>query len=290
MRESYTITSNNLYEKNTYNSSVLSVAAYNGVADGPFRHHRYDAFKALRVNSDNIVFVGNSITNMHEWCEAFGNPKVLNRGNSDAFSQAATTIFFNANFSNVFKVVEVPYYNAPEFVSVQGEGWETLYLLFVTVIPEGVTASTGRIEDGKLKLTAIEGGVLPANTAVLLQGTEGKHVFAPSTTAGTPVEDNAFWGTIDASAEAPANLYALGEKNGWAAFKSIGTEAVQPAKAYLAGASDEVEAYFISLPTSIEGAAVINGKAAPTYDLSGRRVNKPSRGIYLQNSKKVILR
>lgn len=209
---------------------------------------------------------------------------------SGAFSQAGTTIFFNANFSNVFKVVEVPYYNAPEFVSVQGEGWETLCLPFATIIPEGVTASTGRIEDGKLKLTAIEDGVLPANTAVLLQGTEGKHVFAPSTTAGTPVEDNAFWGTMDASAEAPANLYAFGEKNGWAAFKPIGTETVQPAKAYLAGASDEVEAYFISLPTSIEGAAVISGEAAPTYDLSGRRVNKPSRGIYLQNGKKVILR
>lgn len=55
-------------------------------ADGPFRNHRYDAFKVLRVKSDNIVFVGNSITNMHEWWEAFGNPKILNRGNSGGLS------------------------------------------------------------------------------------------------------------------------------------------------------------------------------------------------------------
>lgn len=55
-------------------------------ADLPFRNHRYDAFKVLQVGPENIVFVGNSITNMHEWWEAFGNPLVLNRGVSGAVS------------------------------------------------------------------------------------------------------------------------------------------------------------------------------------------------------------
>lgn len=52
----------------------------------PFRNHRYDAFRILPVNSENIVFVGNSITHMHEWWEAFGNNKVINRGNSGTVS------------------------------------------------------------------------------------------------------------------------------------------------------------------------------------------------------------
>lgn len=34
-------------------------------ADLPFRNHRYDTFKVLDVASDHIVFIGNSITNMH---------------------------------------------------------------------------------------------------------------------------------------------------------------------------------------------------------------------------------
>lgn len=55
-------------------------------ADLPCRNHRHDVFKVLRVNSENIVFVGNSITNMHEWWEAFGNHKILNRGNSGGLS------------------------------------------------------------------------------------------------------------------------------------------------------------------------------------------------------------
>lgn len=55
------------------------------MADLPFRQHRFDQFKALPVQEGSIVFFGNSITNMHEWWEAFGSdPRVLNRGNSGA--------------------------------------------------------------------------------------------------------------------------------------------------------------------------------------------------------------
>ncbi len=58
-------------------------------ADLPFRNHRYDAFKPLPVTEDNIVFIGNSITNMHEWWEAFGDPNVVNRGVSGAVTDEA---------------------------------------------------------------------------------------------------------------------------------------------------------------------------------------------------------
>ena len=57
-------------------------------ADLPFRNHRYDALRVLPVREKNIVFVGNSITNMHEWWEAFGsNPNIINRGVSGAVTQ-----------------------------------------------------------------------------------------------------------------------------------------------------------------------------------------------------------
>ena len=60
-------------------------------ADGPFRNHRYDSFKALEVTSDNIVFIGNSITDMHCWPEAFVTSEgdylpIVNRGNSGTYS------------------------------------------------------------------------------------------------------------------------------------------------------------------------------------------------------------
>lgn len=57
------------------------------VAQTPFRAHRYDVFKSMPINNQSIVFVGNSITNMHPWVEAFGNnPHIVNRGNSGGTS------------------------------------------------------------------------------------------------------------------------------------------------------------------------------------------------------------
>lgn len=52
--------------------------------DLPFRNHRYDGFKVNAVAPHHTVFLGNSITNMHEWCEAFGSHNILNRGVSGA--------------------------------------------------------------------------------------------------------------------------------------------------------------------------------------------------------------
>ena len=58
------------------------------VADHPFRRHRFDVMKTLPVDSTDIVFFGNSITNMHEWWEAFGSDgRILNRGASGASSR-----------------------------------------------------------------------------------------------------------------------------------------------------------------------------------------------------------
>ena len=60
--------------------SLLLAVAQLFAAD-PFRSHRYDVFKVLPLNEQSIVFVGNSITNMHEWWEAFGGEgNIVNRG------------------------------------------------------------------------------------------------------------------------------------------------------------------------------------------------------------------
>lgn len=74
--------------KRSFLSTFLILATLvSAFADLPFRQHRFDQFKALPLSDSSIVFFGNSITNMHEWWEAFGSEqKVLNRGNSGAMT------------------------------------------------------------------------------------------------------------------------------------------------------------------------------------------------------------
>lgn len=60
---------------------ALFLAALSVWAQGsPWRYNRYNGFKAHKITDKTIVFFGNSITNMHEWWEAFNNPNIVNRG------------------------------------------------------------------------------------------------------------------------------------------------------------------------------------------------------------------
>ena len=45
-----------------------------------FYHQRVSLFEKLEVTSDDIIFLGNSITNGGEWSELFNNSNVKNRG------------------------------------------------------------------------------------------------------------------------------------------------------------------------------------------------------------------
>ena len=68
--------------------ALLSISVY---ADEPFRNHRYDAFKVLAPAEGSIIFIGNSITDMHCWPEVFKTSDgrylpIVNRGNSGTYS------------------------------------------------------------------------------------------------------------------------------------------------------------------------------------------------------------
>lgn len=69
--------------------SALYLMGYIAVyADSPYREHRFNSFSTLPECVDgDILFVGNSITNMMNWWEAFGSrANIKARGNSGATS------------------------------------------------------------------------------------------------------------------------------------------------------------------------------------------------------------
>ena len=72
-------------------------------ADEPFRNHRYDSFKTLAPAEGSIIFIGNSITDMHCWPEAFKTSKgeylpIVNRGNSGTYSTEQSDNLVTQNY------------------------------------------------------------------------------------------------------------------------------------------------------------------------------------------------
>ena len=73
--------------KHLLSLTLAAAACLPALADQPFRDHRYSSFEATPTEAGQIVFAGNSITNMHSWFEAFGShQEVIGRGNSGGFA------------------------------------------------------------------------------------------------------------------------------------------------------------------------------------------------------------
>lgn len=69
-----------------FNSS-FGVAKLNPKLETEVYDQRESLFKILPIESNEIIFIGNSITYRCEWSELFRNPKIKNRGiNSDIIS------------------------------------------------------------------------------------------------------------------------------------------------------------------------------------------------------------
>lgn len=221
--------------------------------------------------------------------------------NNTSFNRADQP-YFDGSITSCFRIEEAPaYYNTVKMQTADGYAYSTAYLPFAVDVPQGVEAFTGSLSEGEggttLHLSGIADGVIPARTAVVLRAaTDGSMALVPSTATGTAVEANALQGTLDASATTPANTYALSG----AFAEGIGfypyTATTLPAgKAYLtltdAQAVQKLAFSFGQGTTGIDaieaGAA---DKAATWYDLSGRRVDNPTKGVYIVNGKKVIVK
>ena len=191
----------------------------------------------------------------------------------------------------IYKLAAKTSYDA----TITSAGFATLYLDFAAAIPTGVTAYTAVAAEDAVTLTEIE-DVIPANTAVVLEGAAGTYTFEEATTTAAAPANNLV-GTLTATDWATVNdgkyIYVLGQKDGVVGFYKLSeTGTIKANSAYLALDEDPAsgsiiirkgDATAISLVQENEGEAVI-------YDLLGRRVSEPMRGIYIVNGKKMFIK
>lgn len=215
-------------------------------------------------------------------------------------SQDNITLFPNNYGASAWMVEEVKTLDVT-MNTVGNETWATLYLPFSVTTPEGVTAYTGTQKDeNTVQLTAIEGGVIPAQTGVVLKGTATTCPLTLTNDAVAPVEGNIFTGTclpISVTQETLENYYVLSTLQGVIGlyWPQEGTTALAANKAYIdntpaAGAAGYRFVFGDDTTVGIDGAQLGQPSDAPYYDLSGRRVAQPAKGIYIHNGKKVFIK
>ena len=179
-------------------------------------------------------------------------------------------------------------------VTVGSTGYSTLYTPIKVAVPDGITAYTGELNGEWLTLTEVE-NVIPANTAVVLQGDANTYTFNASSAEATEIENNDLTGSTEtvATSSVEGAVYTLQSHNEGVAFKRYTGDNLTGFKAYLAVES-QAQAIRIRKgseegTTSIENAQLtMDNENVVIYDLQGRRVEKMEKGIYIVNGKKII--
>ena len=136
---------------------------------------------------------------------------------------------------------------------------------------------------------------VPAGEGVLLQG-EGTYVVPVASVSAWADADNAFvrgTGAAVATGTGPYN-YILNKKNGVVGFYQAAGQTVAKNRAYLQSVTNNAR---ISLELNDEVVAridnlvpAISKGGGSVYDLMGRKVMKPAKGLYIVNGKKVIVK
>ncbi|MCD8303593.1 MAG: hypothetical protein LUC86_02015 [Prevotellaceae bacterium] len=185
--------------------------------------------------------------------------------------------------------------------SMSSAQYGTLILPFAHTLPDGLEAfSCSRLEDATtLALDPLEGGELEANTPYIIKGAEGEYSF---TAVPTNLQEEYTVGLLTGtlvSATAPVGSYVLQnlEESGLA-FYSVDTEGIALTANHcllrLPSTETQAEARpalrFPGGETAIVSPKEEASPSAKLYDLQGRPVERPTRGIYIKGNKKVIVK
>lgn len=179
-------------------------------------------------------------------------------------------------------------------------GWSTFYAPVPVTIPDGVTAYIAGIEGNICTLTEVTGTV-PANTGLILYKQDGGNVEMTIAESGTTdVAGNALVGGTNTVNRENGYIYYALQKNSSDASKvglyQYTTGTLKGFRAFYRAASESSEANaagfsFDTIITGIDGILGTDGTNDGTiYDLSGRRLNKPVKGLNIIGGKKVLVK
>lgn len=174
--------------------------------------------------------------------------------------------------------------------------------LDLSTLPDGLTAYRAVVNGKTVTFKPISQAV-PANTGLLLKGANNGNYEIPIASSGAEVEGgNAFLvNTEGTTFSRDDNYYYFGLKKDSFTFGTFDPSnvAIPANKAYLkivksafdsSSSARELNLLFEEESTRVDASPVNREKTnSEVYDLQGRRVVKPGKGLYIVNGKKVMV-
>lgn len=184
-------------------------------------------------------------------------------------------------------------------VLITSAGWATLYAPVALNVPtnEGITAYTVTIDNDNAKalLTSVE--TIAAGTGVVLEAEEGgtyNFSLVNPTDISESTQEGELSGAVYTQEYDAYTTYILANGDDGIGFYRLdgGDNVVKGCKAVLPRPANGAPAYIFHFGsvTGIDSAATTADKAAAAYDLAGRRVSKATKGLYIVDGKKVIVK
>ena len=162
----------------------------------------------------------------------------------------------------------------------------------------GVSAYTAAIDGNNVKLTKISDGVVDTGLGVVLYSGTARTYDIPVTAVPATVTNTGLLISDGSTATKEANTYVLGKKNDVVGFyRWIGAGSLPAGRVYLNGgaiaARDYLEFAFDDEATGMRDAVhhdKVEIRTDVVYDLQGRRVAQPGKGLYIVNGKKIVIK
>ena len=232
------------------------------------------------------------------------NPNALFVANADKVKNTNNVIVNNV-CANLVLTDGYPFKAPADFTAtaatyattISSVGAGTLCLPFAAAIPEGVKAYTLNYTSGDKADATEVSGTIDANTPVLTNGS-GSVTFTGANAAIIADATNtvgALTGVFETTA-VPAGSYVLqNQEEDGLGFYQVAEGSVinaKPFRAYLTAQSAAriLKINFSDITTGIEAVAVETQQNGEVYDLQGRRVAQPAKGLYIVNGKKMMVK
>lgn len=219
-----------------------------------------------------------------------------------SFDGYSTAVGYADTYSNLFQFSKVTdfTYNKATLQSKDNKSYASVYLTYPYTLPDGVDAYYGKAvndDNSQITLTKIEGNVVPMNTAVVLmsESVSGEVSLKPALCTTKTTLDNKLSGTIeDETVASGKTVFGFTGKYENVGFYKWTGEKLPKGKAYLSlDNATAAQGFALNFgdATSIGSVLTDQSTTAKTYyDLGGRRVSNPTKGVYIVNGKKVIIK